>query len=112
MTVERARMEDPQHSSGPTKETLKVPDSSDDDDSGSVRPDSSIVSMLGPQRRGAGHAMTLYQACARNEALVVGEILRRGTTCQEVMEVDINSWVGDLLALHLLNSVFSHDFII
>ncbi|XP_023688423.2 photoreceptor ankyrin repeat protein [Paramormyrops kingsleyae] len=93
-------MEDPQHSSGPAKETLKVPESSEDDDSGSVRSDNSVVSMFGLQRRGADHAMTLYQACARNEALVVREILRRGTTRQEVMEVDINRWNGLMVAAY------------
>uniref|UniRef100_A0A665VVY5 Ankyrin repeat domain-containing protein 33B-like n=1 Tax=Echeneis naucrates TaxID=173247 RepID=A0A665VVY5_ECHNA len=43
-------------------------------------------------------ASTLYQACAQNEPVVLRKVLERGVTKEEVMELDINSWNGLMVA--------------
>ncbi|XP_070759150.1 ankyrin repeat domain-containing protein 33B [Enoplosus armatus] len=51
-----------------------------------------------PETTNGRAVSTLYQACARNEPVSLRKVLERGVTKEEVMELDINSWNGLMVA--------------
>ncbi|KAF0035005.1 hypothetical protein F2P81_012763 [Scophthalmus maximus] len=67
-------------------------------DSDSVLSDDSVLPDYTPGITNGRTASTLYQACARNELASLRKVLERGVTKEEVMELDINSWNGLMVA--------------
>lgn len=83
--------EDPHLGSGPDEDDVSL--SGSESDSDSVLSDDSVLPERTPEMTNGREASTLYQACARNEPVSLRKVLERGVTKEEVMELDINSWV-------------------
>ena len=66
----------------------------DDSDSGSVLSDDSVLPEYERDSKSKEPAKTLYEACTRNEAESLRNILERGVTKDEAMEMDINGRVS------------------
>ncbi|KPP66173.1 hypothetical protein Z043_115353 [Scleropages formosus] len=99
--VSNAQTEDPHLGSGPDDDSSEVFTSGEDSDAESIFSDDSVLPDYKCEERGeCGAATTLYQACARNEALTLRQVLERGVTREEVMEVDINGWNGLMVAAY------------
>ncbi|XP_069043472.1 photoreceptor ankyrin repeat protein [Lepisosteus oculatus] len=75
-------------------------DEDDDADTASILSDDSVFPDYTPERENKGlePALTLYQACAQNDAQALARVLERGVTPEEVMELDINGRNGLMLA--------------
>uniref|UniRef100_W5MLG4 Ankyrin repeat domain 33 n=1 Tax=Lepisosteus oculatus TaxID=7918 RepID=W5MLG4_LEPOC len=75
-------------------------DEDDDADTASILSDDSVFPDYTPERENKGlePALTLYQACAQNDAPALARVLERGVTPEEVMELDINGRNGLMLA--------------
>ncbi|KAM8868532.1 photoreceptor ankyrin repeat protein [Synchiropus picturatus] len=86
--------EDPHLGSGPDEEDDIVSES----DSDSILSDDSVLPDYSRETTNGRAATTLYQACARNDAIALERILQRGVTKEEVRELDINSWNGLMVA--------------
>lgn len=86
--------EDPHLGSGPDEDDTYL--SGSESDSDSILSDDSVLPDYLPEKTNGQTAATLYQACARNDPIVLRRILDRGVTKEEVMELDINSWVRDI----------------
>lgn len=84
--------EDPHLGSGPDEDDMSLSGSGSDSDS--VLSDDSVLPDYTPGITNGRTASTLYQACARNELASLRKVLERGVTKEEVMELDINSWVS------------------
>lgn len=68
----------------------------DDSDSGSVLSDDSVLPDYEREETYKEPPKTLYEACARNDATSLNQMLERGVTREEVMELDINGKVRNL----------------
>ncbi|XP_023700235.2 photoreceptor ankyrin repeat protein isoform X1 [Paramormyrops kingsleyae] len=90
--------EDPHLGLGLLDDSSEVSISQDESDSGSLLSDDSIFLNYERARRWSCPGTTLYEACARNEALTVRRVLERGVTQEEVMELDINGRNGLMMA--------------
>ena len=86
--------EDPLLGTGPDEDGSEVSLSGSESDSGSVLSDDSVLPDYQRDEGKGGPASTLYAACFRNEPQALKIILERGVTKEEVMETDINGWVG------------------
>lgn len=96
--------EDPHLGLGVLDDSSEVSISQDESDSGSLLSDDSIFPDYERARRWSCPGTTLYEACARNEALTVRRVLERGVTQEEVMELDINGRVGERVHLQCWDS--------
>ncbi|XP_048873907.1 photoreceptor ankyrin repeat protein isoform X2 [Brienomyrus brachyistius] len=90
--------EDPHLGLGLLDDSSEVSISQDESDSGSLLSDYSILPDYERAKHWSCPGTTLYEACARNEALTVRRVLERGVTQAEVMELDINGRNGLMLA--------------
>ncbi|XP_023279231.1 ankyrin repeat domain-containing protein 33B-like [Seriola lalandi dorsalis] len=88
--------EDPHLGSGPDEDDVSL--SGGESDSDSILSDDSVLPDYRPETSNGRAASTLYQACARNEPFSLRKVLERGVTKEEVMELDINSWNGLMVA--------------
>ncbi|CAJ1051072.1 photoreceptor ankyrin repeat protein [Xyrichtys novacula] len=88
--------EDPHLGSGPNEDDLSLAGS--DSDSDSILSDDSVLPDYTQDLTNGRTATTLYQACARNEIASLRKIMERGVTKEEVMELDINSCNGLMVA--------------
>ncbi|KAM7006467.1 photoreceptor ankyrin repeat protein [Tautogolabrus adspersus] len=88
--------EDPHLGSGPDEDDLSL--SGCESYSDSVLSDDSVLPDYTSEFTNGSVASTLYQACARNDPASLRKVLERGVTKEEVMELDINSWNGLMLA--------------
>uniref|UniRef100_UPI0037E816C9 photoreceptor ankyrin repeat protein n=1 Tax=Semicossyphus pulcher TaxID=241346 RepID=UPI0037E816C9 len=88
--------EDPHLGSGPDEDDVSM--SGNGSDSDSILSDDSVLPDYRSEVTNGQTAKTLYQACARNEAVSLRKVLERGVTKEEVMELDINSWNGLMVA--------------
>lgn len=71
----------------------------DDSDSDSVLSDDSVLHSYEEDEIYTEPAKTLYEACARNDAVGLERILDRGVTKDETMELDINGRNGLMIAV-------------
>ncbi|KAL4646165.1 ankyrin repeat domain-containing protein 33B-like [Arapaima gigas] len=92
--------DDPHLGSGPDEDISEVSVSRDDSDSGSMVSEDSVFPFYKPENHEVGPSTTLYEACARNEALTLQKVLERGVTREEVMELDMNGRNGLMLAAY------------
>ncbi|KAM9445080.1 photoreceptor ankyrin repeat protein [Clarias gariepinus] len=90
--------EDPVLGFGPDEDDSES-DSWHDSDSGSILSDDSVLPDCELENNMEGTVNTLYQACARNQALSLCEVLERGVTQDQVMELDINGRNGLMVAV-------------
>ncbi|KAI5095609.1 ankyrin repeat domain-containing protein 33B [Silurus meridionalis] len=90
--------EDPDLGLGPGEDDSES-DSWDDSDSGSILSDDSVLPDYEPEENMEGTVKTLYQACAKNQASSLWQMLERGVTQEEVMELDTNGRNGLMLAV-------------
>ncbi|XP_071391392.1 photoreceptor ankyrin repeat protein [Centroberyx affinis] len=93
-----AAVEDPHLGSGPDEDTSEASLSGSESDSDSVLSDDSVLPDYRQETANGRPASTLYEACARNEPQSLRKVLERGVTREEVMELDINSWNGLMVA--------------
>lgn len=93
--------EDPVLGFGPDEDDSES-DSWHDSASGSILSDDSVLPDCELENNMEGTVNTLYQACARNQALSLCEVLERGVTQDQVMELDINGRVGNHLPFLML----------
>nr|XP_019942142.1 PREDICTED: ankyrin repeat domain-containing protein 33B-like [Paralichthys olivaceus] len=87
---------DPHLGSGPDEDAMSL--SGSESDSDSILSDDSVLPDYSPEVTNRHAVSTLYQACARNEPVSLRRVLERGVTKEEVMELDINSWNGLMVA--------------
>ncbi|XP_062256358.1 photoreceptor ankyrin repeat protein [Platichthys flesus] len=87
---------DPHLGSGPDEDGLSL--SASEYNSDSILSDDSVLPEYSPEITSRGAVSTLYQACARNDPVSLQRVLERGVTKEEVMELDINSWNGLMVA--------------
>ncbi|ROL46937.1 Ankyrin repeat domain-containing protein 33B [Anabarilius grahami] len=92
-------LEDPNLGSGPDEDASELSVSENDSDSGSVLSDDSVLPKYEREDARGGPANTLYQACAKNNAVALRRVLERGVSRDEVMELDINGRNGLMLAV-------------
>ncbi|XP_047439399.1 photoreceptor ankyrin repeat protein [Mugil cephalus] len=89
--------EDPNLGSGPDGgDDVSSSDSGSDSDS--ILSDDSVLPVYTSETRNGSAASSLYQACARNEPASLHNVLERGITKEEAMEMDINGWNGLMVA--------------
>ncbi|XP_037108637.1 ankyrin repeat domain-containing protein 33B [Syngnathus acus] len=86
--------EDPHLGVGPDEED----ESQSGWDSDSILSDDSVLPDYTADTSDGRTASTLYQACARNDLGSLRRFLERGVTRDEVMDLDINSWNGLMVA--------------
>lgn len=65
----------------------------DDSESGSLFSEDSVFPDYDEDEKYLEPAKTLYEACSRNDPKSLCQILKRGVTKEEAMELDINSRV-------------------
>ncbi|KAK7884314.1 hypothetical protein WMY93_027437 [Mugilogobius chulae] len=87
---------DPHLGEGPSEDSDILVD---DSDSGSVLSDDSVLPNYEREEKYTDPPKTLYEACRRNDAISLREIMERGVTREEVMELDINGRNGLMLAV-------------
>lgn len=93
------------------EDPLLGPDEDDDSlsgsesDSDSVLSDDSVLPDYEREITNGRAASTLYQACARNDLTALRRVLERGVTRDEVMELDINSWVRDSFTMAIIQNL-------
>lgn len=85
-----AAHDDPHLGEGPSEDTDVLVD---DYDSESLFSEDSVLPDYEDEEKYGEPARTLYEACNRNSPASLGQILERGVTKEEVMELDINGKV-------------------
>ncbi|KAM9341962.1 photoreceptor ankyrin repeat protein [Pholidichthys leucotaenia] len=91
-----AANDDPHLGSGPSEESELL---LDDSDSGSLLSDDSVLPYYERDERPMEPPKTLYEACIRNDATSLHNILERGVSKEEAMELDINGRNGLMVAI-------------
>lgn len=85
-----AAADDPHLGPGPSNDEEVL---LDDSDSGSILSDDSVLPDYKQDTVYSEPPKTLYEACSRNDPISLSNILERGVTKEEAMELDINGRV-------------------
>ncbi|XP_061590949.1 photoreceptor ankyrin repeat protein [Cololabis saira] len=88
--------DDPHLGAGPSEDSEILLDNSDSE---SILSDDSVLPDYEGEAKYKDPAKTLYDACVRNEAHSMRNILERGVTKEEVMELDLNGRTGLMVAV-------------
>ncbi|XP_027872187.1 photoreceptor ankyrin repeat protein [Xiphophorus couchianus] len=91
-----AAADDPHLGPGPSNDEEVL---LDDSDSGSILSDDSVLPDYEQDTVYREPPKTLYEACSRNDPISLSNILERGVTKEEAMELDINGRNGLMLAV-------------
>lgn len=108
-----AANDDPHLGEGPSEDSDIL---LNDYDSDSIFSEDSVLPDYEEDEKHGEPAKTLYEACARNDPTTLRQILERGVTKEEVMELDINgkvrrNWFSFLLRNDMKTSIHLRKYI-